>query len=62
MIPLPMLWQSTLKTFKKVLSSLVLCAGVFVVVCAILKTIFVLVVSCTGFYCYNRAKRLTLDF
>ena len=45
MIPLPMLWQSTLKLPKKIASSIVLGAGVFVLVCATLKSIFVLVVS-----------------
>ncbi|KAK2761670.1 hypothetical protein FQN54_001498 [Arachnomyces sp. PD_36] len=43
LIPLPMLWRSTLKTIKKVASTFVLGAGVFVLVCATLKSIFVLV-------------------
>ena len=43
-IPLPMLWRSTLRTIKKVASSIVLGAGVFVLVCAVLKSVFVLVV------------------
>lgn len=45
MIPLPMLWGSSLKTYKKVASTIVLGAGIFVLVCAILKTILVLTVS-----------------
>lgn len=43
MIPLPMLWQSTLKLLKKVAASLVLSAGVLIIICAILKTVYVLV-------------------
>ncbi|EPE02831.1 hypothetical protein F503_01572 [Ophiostoma piceae UAMH 11346] len=41
MIPLPMLWSTTLKPVKKIASSIVLGAGVFVLVCSLLKTIFV---------------------
>jgi hypothetical protein len=44
-IPLPMLWESRMKTLKKIASTFVLGAGVFVLVCATLKSIFVLVVS-----------------
>lgn len=44
MIPLPMLWGSTLRPFKKIASSIVLGAGIFVLVCATLKSVFVLVV------------------
>jgi hypothetical protein len=44
-IPLPMLWQSSLKMLKKIASTIILGAGIFVVVCAILKSVFVLVVS-----------------
>ena len=40
-----MLWMSSLKLAKKVASSIVLGAGIFVLVCAMLKTIFVTVVS-----------------
>ncbi|KAM5478579.1 hypothetical protein McanCB56680_006270 [Microsporum canis] len=43
LIPLPMLWRSTLRTIKKVAASVVLGAGIFVLVCACLKSIFVLV-------------------
>ncbi|KAB5535367.1 hypothetical protein GE09DRAFT_359052 [Coniochaeta sp. 2T2.1] len=42
-IPLPMLWQSSLKLIKKIASTIVLGAGIFVLVCAILKSVFVLV-------------------
>ncbi|KAI1250959.1 hypothetical protein MGN70_008020 [Eutypa lata] len=41
LIPIPMLWMSSLKLAKKVASSIVLGAGIFVLVCAMLKTIFV---------------------
>ncbi|KAF3016548.1 hypothetical protein E8E14_012335 [Neopestalotiopsis sp. 37M] len=41
MIPLPMLWGTTLKLAKKIGSTLVLGAGVFVLVCSLLKTVFV---------------------
>lgn len=44
-IPLPMLWQSSLKTIKKLAATLVLSAGVLIVVCAVLKSVYVLVVS-----------------
>jgi hypothetical protein len=40
-----MLWESRLPTLKKIASSIILGAGIFVLVCAILKSIFVLVVS-----------------
>ncbi|GAO13090.1 hypothetical protein UVI_02024520 [Ustilaginoidea virens] len=43
LIPIPMLWRSRLKTIKKIASSVVLGAGIFVLVCATLKSIFVLV-------------------
>lgn len=45
MIPLPMLWRSALRTSQKIASSFVLGAGIFVLVCATLKSVFVLVVS-----------------
>lgn len=44
-IPLPMLWQSSLKTYKKLAATLVLSGGILIVVCAILKSVFVLIVS-----------------
>lgn len=45
MIPIPMLWKSSLKTYKKVAATMVLSAGMLVVVCATLKSIYVIVVS-----------------
>src|SRR5690606_21791930 len=44
MIPLPMLWRSSLRPVKKIASTIVLGAGIFVLVCATLKSVFVLVV------------------
>ncbi|KAG9252261.1 uncharacterized protein F5Z01DRAFT_638535 [Emericellopsis atlantica] len=48
LIPLPMLWKSTLRTAKKIASSIVLGAGIFVLVCATLKSVFVLVDPVNG--------------
>ncbi|KAF3492372.1 uncharacterized protein GIQ15_01889 [Arthroderma uncinatum] len=48
LIPLPMLWRSTLRTIKKIAASIVLGAGIFVLVCACLKSIFVLVNPVNG--------------
>ncbi|KAJ3566091.1 hypothetical protein NPX13_g7265 [Xylaria arbuscula] len=48
LVPLPMLWGSTLKLFKKIASSIVLGAGIFVLVSATLKTIFVIVDPVNG--------------
>lgn len=45
-----MLWRSTLRTIKKIAASIVLGAGIFVLVCACLKSIFVLVVSAYWIY------------
>lgn len=45
LIPLPLLWKSRLRLIEKIASTLVLGAGIFVLVCATLKTIFVIVVS-----------------
>ncbi|RSL91806.1 hypothetical protein CEP51_000009 [Fusarium floridanum] len=42
-IPLPMLWGSSLKMIKKIASTFILGAGIFVLVCAIMKSVFVLV-------------------
>ncbi|KAF6525528.1 hypothetical protein HZS61_011323 [Fusarium oxysporum f. sp. conglutinans] len=47
-IPLPMLWQSSLKVLKEIASTIVLGAGIFVLVCAILKSVFVLVDPVNG--------------
>ncbi len=45
LIPLPLLWGSRLRLVEKIASTLVLGAGIFVLVCATLKTVFVIVVS-----------------
>ncbi|QMW48378.1 hypothetical protein G4B11_011896 [Aspergillus flavus] len=42
-IPIPVLWSTKLKLVKKIASTIVLSAGVFVLVCATLKSVFVLV-------------------
>lgn len=44
-IPLPMLWRSSLSTPRKMASTVILGAGFFVLICAVLKSVFVLVVS-----------------
>ncbi|KAI0508761.1 hypothetical protein F5B22DRAFT_382226 [Xylaria bambusicola] len=48
LVPLPMLWGSTLKLIKKIASSIVLGAGIFVLVSATVKTIFVIVDPING--------------
>ncbi|KAI1179288.1 hypothetical protein F4777DRAFT_575318 [Nemania sp. FL0916] len=48
LIPLPMLWGSSLKLIKKIASSIVLGAGIFVLVSATLKTVFVTVDPVNG--------------
>ncbi|KAI1424340.1 hypothetical protein F5Y12DRAFT_462697 [Xylaria sp. FL1777] len=48
LIPLPMLWGSSLKLVKKIASSIVLGAGIFVLVSATLKTVFVIVDPING--------------
>ncbi|TRX91150.1 hypothetical protein FHL15_007938 [Xylaria flabelliformis] len=45
LIPLPMLWGTSLKLIKKIASSVVLGAGIFVLVSATLKTVFVIVLA-----------------
>ncbi|KAH7139583.1 hypothetical protein B0J13DRAFT_596686 [Dactylonectria estremocensis] len=47
-IPIPMLWQSGLKTIKKIAYTVVLGTGIFVLVCPTLKSIFVLVDPVNG--------------
>lgn len=44
-IPIPMLWKSSLKLLKKIATTIILSAGVFILVCATLKSVFLLVVS-----------------
>ncbi|KAF5510889.1 hypothetical protein CGCS363_v003667 [Colletotrichum siamense] len=48
LIPIPLLWESTLRLIKKIASTIVLGAGIFVLVCATLKSIFVLVDPVNG--------------
>lgn len=45
LIPIPLLWQSSLRMYKKVASTIVFGVGFLVLVCATLKTVSVLVVS-----------------
>ncbi|KAK4196674.1 hypothetical protein QBC40DRAFT_233894 [Triangularia verruculosa] len=47
-IPLPLLWGSRLRLVEKIGSTLVLSAGIFVLVCATLKTIFVVTDDVNG--------------
>ncbi|KAH2582165.1 hypothetical protein KXV99_009318 [Aspergillus fumigatus] len=48
LIPIPMLWKSRLKLIKKIAATVVFGAGLFVLVCAILKSVFVLVTPHMG--------------
>ncbi|RAL03335.1 uncharacterized protein BO80DRAFT_350386 [Aspergillus ibericus CBS 121593] len=48
LIPIPMLWKSSLKLLKKVAVTIVLGAGIFVLVCATLKSVFLLVEPTNG--------------
>lgn len=45
LIPIPMLWQSSLKPIKKIAATIVLSSGVFILVCATIKSVSLLVVS-----------------
>jgi hypothetical protein len=45
LVPLPMLWGTRLKLVKKIAATFVLGAGVFVLICSILKTVFLVTVS-----------------
>ncbi|KAK0721323.1 hypothetical protein B0T21DRAFT_386227 [Apiosordaria backusii] len=47
-IPLPLLWGSRLRLVEKIGSTLVLSAGIFVLVCATLKTVFVVTDDVNG--------------
>lgn len=44
-IPIPMLWKSSLRLYKKMAATLVLGAGVLIIICALLKSIYVIIVS-----------------
>ncbi|KAK1975628.1 hypothetical protein LZ30DRAFT_753993 [Colletotrichum cereale] len=48
LIPIPLLWGSTLRLMKKIASTIVLGAGIFVLVCATLKSVFVIVDPVNG--------------
>ncbi|KAK2011818.1 hypothetical protein LZ32DRAFT_606075 [Colletotrichum eremochloae] len=48
LIPIPLLWESTLHLVKKIASTIVLGAGIFVLVCATLKSVFVIVDPING--------------
>jgi len=48
MVPLPMLWGTSLRLAKKLAATFVLGAGVFVLVCSLIKTVFVITVSLGG--------------
>ncbi|PYI01616.1 hypothetical protein BO78DRAFT_327150 [Aspergillus sclerotiicarbonarius CBS 121057] len=48
LIPIPMLWKSSLKLLKKVAVTFVLGAGIFVLVCATVKSVFLLVEPANG--------------
>ncbi|RJE19148.1 hypothetical protein PHISCL_08511 [Aspergillus sclerotialis] len=45
LIPIPMLWRSSLRMYKKIASTIVFSAGLLVLVCATLKTAYVLVLT-----------------
>ncbi|KAJ6118227.1 hypothetical protein N7471_013694 [Penicillium samsonianum] len=47
-IPIPMLWKSSLKVIKKIATTVVLSAGVFILVCATLNSVFLLVEPVNG--------------
>ncbi|KAB8075252.1 hypothetical protein BDV29DRAFT_172331 [Aspergillus leporis] len=47
-IPIPLLWNTKLRLLKKIAATIVLSSGVFVLVCATLKSIFVLVDPLNG--------------
>ena len=44
-IPIPMLWKSSLRLYKKVATTSVLSAGLLIIICATLKSIYVIVVG-----------------
>ncbi|KAE8373647.1 hypothetical protein BDV26DRAFT_61729 [Aspergillus bertholletiae] len=47
-IPIPMLWTSSLKLIKKIATTIVLSSGVFVLVCATLKSVFLITEPLNG--------------
>ncbi|KAK1596743.1 uncharacterized protein LY79DRAFT_508985, partial [Colletotrichum navitas] len=48
LIPIPLLWESSLRLVKKIASTIVLGAGIFVLVCDTMKSIFVIVDPING--------------
>ncbi|KAM7187214.1 hypothetical protein V8F20_011060 [Naviculisporaceae sp. PSN 640] len=48
LIPIPLLWSSRLRFLEKLLSTIVLGAGVFVLVCATVKTVFIVTDDING--------------
>ncbi|KAH7375416.1 hypothetical protein B0T11DRAFT_293106 [Plectosphaerella cucumerina] len=48
LIPLPLLWESSLRLVKKIASTIVLGAGIVVLICATLKSVYVLVDPING--------------
>ncbi|CAI9634724.1 unnamed protein product [Alternaria burnsii] len=42
LIPMPMLWKSSMKRYKKIASMVVLGAGMLVIVCAVVKTFYLI--------------------
>lgn len=47
-IPVPMLWQSSLKPAKKVGLIILFSGGLFVIICAILRCVLIVTVSSPG--------------
>ncbi|KAJ4985320.1 hypothetical protein SVAN01_09171 [Stagonosporopsis vannaccii] len=47
-IPIPMLWKSSLQLYKKVAATSVLSAGLLIIICATLKSIYVIVDPVNG--------------
>ncbi|KAF3039645.1 hypothetical protein E8E11_000093, partial [Didymella keratinophila] len=48
MIPIPMLWKSSLRLYKKIAATSVLSAGLLIIICATLKSIYVIVDPVNG--------------
>lgn len=52
-IPVPMLWKSGLKLSRKIASTILLTSGVFIVVCALLRSILITIVSGPFVFCHS---------
>ncbi|RAH51261.1 uncharacterized protein BO95DRAFT_510276 [Aspergillus brunneoviolaceus CBS 621.78] len=48
LLPIPMLWGSSLKVIKKIAATVILSAGIFILVCATLKAVFIIVEQDNG--------------